>query len=280
MKNTKVVYSQGGVGNQFFQFVYFLYLKSKEKDVLFDMGRVSYDSQHKGVTITDFVEIDDFNIIYSNNSNLPLLIRDDFISKCFRKYLRIIKKRNVFKSCYDYDGQTSLESINSSLDIYVGYFQFVDSFILMKEEIERLLTLKNSSLIEKYKNKYNGKTGLHIRRGDFLNTGHHVVGIEYIKQAIARVSGDIVVFSDDISWCKDNIESDLRITFHEGSSALDDFVALSQCTNYILSGSTFSWCSAFIFSNKMTQVIIPSGHEAQFMSDKSNKKIGWNFTCL
>ncbi|PSU87999.1 alpha-1,2-fucosyltransferase [Photobacterium kishitanii] len=275
-----VVYSQGGVGNQFFQFVYFLYLKSKGKNVLFDMGRVDYDSQHKGVTITDFIEIDDFNIIHSNNSNLPLLIRDDLISKCFRKYLRLIKKRKIVKSYYDYDGQASLESINSSLDTYVGYFQFVDSFILMKEEIERLLALKNSSLIEKYKNKYNGKTGLHIRRGDFLNTGHHVVGIEYIKQAIARVSGDIVVFSDDISWCKDNIESDLRITFHEGSSALDDFVALSQCTNYILSGSTFSWCSAFIFSNKMTQVIIPSGHEAQFMSDTSNKKIGWNFTCL
>ena len=275
-----VVYSQGGVGNQFFQFVYYLYLNNKGENASFDLGRVVYDSQHKGISITDFIESDSFNIIYSNNNDLPLLIRDSFISKCFRKYLRLINKRKVFKSYYDYDGQTALKNINISLDIYVGYFQFVDSFILMKKEIERLLELKNSVLIDKYKNRYRGKTGLHIRRGDFLNSGHQVVGTEYIKQAIASVSGDIVVFSDDISWCKNNIESDLRITFHDGSSALDDFIALSQCTNYILSGSTFSWCSAFVFSNKSTQVIIPLGHEAQFMSDASNKKIGWNFTCL
>ncbi len=66
------------------------------------------------------------------------------------------------------------------------------------------------------------------------------------------------------------------IDYFSGKSAIEDFIGLMCCQDYILSGSTFSWWAAILNGNKSTKVIIPNS-DAQFMSEQSNKKIGWNY---
>lgn len=277
----KVVFAQGGVGNQLFQYAFYRLLKKNASRIIFDIGRVNYDQQHNSINIMDFIGDDNFQT--SRNHNLPLEIRDSDFSKIYRLILRKLKIKTLVNSIYDYDGLTELEEINFNKKHFIGYFQFVDAAISLKEELEKEFIEKNKSDILKIKDINNKYTGLHIRRGDFLNSKssfHQVVSLDYIQKSLSIVDGDIMVFSDDIEWCKSNLPKDERIFFYEGKSALDDFISLTQCSNYILSGSTFSWWAAFLFSNNKTQVIIPKNHQAQFMSINSNKKLEWKVICL
>ena len=41
---------------------------------------------------------------------------------------------------------------------------------------------------------------LHVRRGDYVKVnGHHLLPLEYYKQALELVKGQLFVFSDEIS---------------------------------------------------------------------------------
>lgn len=279
--NNKIIYAQGGIGNQFFQYAFYKMIKKSDPLTKFDIGRVNYDQQHNYVNIIDFIRSD--NLQSSINSKLPLEIKDSLLAKVYRLILRKLKIKLIAKSTYDYDGLTTLNHINLNAKYYIGYFQFVDAAISVKEELEKEFIEKNKSDILKTKDINNKYTGLHIRRGDFLNSkssSHQVISLDYIQRSLSIVDGDIMVFSDDIEWCKNNLPKEERIIFYEGESALDDFISLTQCSNYILSGSTFSWWAAFLFSNNKTKVIIPKNHQAQFMSNNSNKKLEWNVICL
>ncbi|HIF9514545.1 TPA: alpha-1,2-fucosyltransferase [Photobacterium damselae] len=282
MNNCKV-FAQGGLGNQMFQYAFYknVELLYSDRKVSFDMGRVVVDNQHKGVSLSSLFNSDD--VLYSKNKDLPLLIKDSYLSRVLRKILRKFNVRNSKFGFYDFDAKSSFNDVNLSHENYIGYFQFVESALFCKNIIEDQIYKNNESLINDYKIRFYDKVGLHIRRGDFLGSNdanHQVASLSYIEQAISHVVTEVVVFSDDIEWCKKNLPKSSRITFFEGNSAIEDFLALSQCKDYILSGSTFSWWAAFIFSNAHTQIIIPLNHKAQFMSEYSNQKLEWNVKCI
>ncbi|GAD28975.1 putative glycosyl transferase [Photobacterium leiognathi lrivu.4.1] len=279
--NNKIIYAQGGIGNQLFQYVFYKMIKNTNPLVRYDIGRVNYDQQHSGVNIIDFIGNDNF--LCSVNNDLPLEIKDSFFSKVYRFILRKLKIKSLKNTIYDYDALTVLNEINTDLKFFIGYFQFVDAALSVKDELESLFFEKNKNDILKLKHLNKKYTGLHIRRGDFVTSSsasHKVLSMDFIEKAISAVEGQIMVFSDDIKWCKNNLPLSERICFYEGDSAIDDFIALTQCSNYILSGSTFSWWAAFLFSNDKTQVIIPRNHNAQFMSNSSNQKLEWKVRCL
>ncbi|EMA9253841.1 alpha-1,2-fucosyltransferase, partial [Yersinia enterocolitica] len=85
-----------------------------------------------------------------------------------------------------------------------------------------------------------------------------------------------MIFSDDMDWCKKNLPEIDSIEYFSGESAIEDFIGLMYCQDYILSGSTFSWWAAILNRNDATKVIIPDS-DAQFMTEKSNNTIGWNY---
>jgi len=94
---------------------------------------------------------------------------------------------------------------------------------------------------------------LHVRRGDFLNSEskHHVVDLKnYIRRAHALMPSDatVLVCSDDIMWCKENVPAELGrsdFVFFEG----DDYETLKMMIHCDLGGicanSTFSWWGAY-----------------------------------
>ena len=94
---------------------------------------------------------------------------------------------------------------------------------------------------------------LHVRRGDYLHSAlkHHLVDLRnYIRRACALLPSNatVIVCSDDITWCKETIPSEIGrqdCVFFEG----DDYETLRMMVHCdqggICANSTFSWWGAY-----------------------------------
>lgn len=102
---------------------------------------------------------------------------------------------------------------------------------------------------------------INVRRGDYLTQPrrHPVVTLPYIQEAIKRLPKHdvILVVSDDIAWCKENIKES-NVVFAEKYFDQEALWLLSLCDHYIISNSTFSWWGAYLSRNPNKVVVSPS----------------------
>ena len=115
--------------------------------------------------------------------------------------------------------------------------------------------------LEKLKKKINGKSiSLHVRRTDYVTSNgfHPVQTVEYYNKAIETIGSydQILVFSDDINWCKENLNYD-NVLFVENQDNLEDMWLMSLCDHNIIANSSFSWWGAWLNQNKDKIVIAP-----------------------
>ena len=103
--------------------------------------------------------------------------------------------------------------------------------------------------------------GLHVRRGDYVlnQDQYRLVGVEFAKKALNYFEKDTtcIVFSDDIAWCKKNLNFRDNIFFVEGKTEIFDFYFMTLLDDIIISNSTFSWWAAYLNKNKNKKVIAP-----------------------
>lgn len=143
---------------------------------------------------------------------------------------------------------------NGTLDIN-GYFQSWKYFEDKKSEIIRLLTPNYNVQIEP------GLCSIHVRRGDYLKFEdcHPVLGNKYYHKAI-EISNckKFLVFSDDISWCKDNFKGNM-FEFSEGNAPHVDLALMAKkCESNIIANSSFSWWGAYLNQCNSKKIIAPS----------------------
>jgi len=96
-------------------------------------------------------------------------------------------------------------------------------------------------------------TAIHVRRGDYLELSeyHCLQEMDYYHEAMERIGGPFMIFSDDPKWCAENFEG--CATSHE--SMIHDFFLMSRCKNKIIANSSFSWWAAYLGGGR---VIAPS----------------------
>jgi hypothetical protein len=71
-------------------------------------------------------------------------------------------------------------------------------------------------------------------------------------------SENILIFSDDINWCKNNLLiKNKNIFFIEGNQDYIDLWLMSMCKNNIMANSTFSWWGAWLNKNPNKKVFVP-----------------------
>ncbi|ARB86057.1 MULTISPECIES: alpha-1,2-fucosyltransferase [Yersinia] len=272
---------QGGLGNQLFQVAWAYYLKDKLKlDVNLNMRLFYKQKQHSAVSFLSLLGELSHVPLYKNKI---ITFNDDLLSKVIRFSLRKINIRYVPKFLiYDYDALSNLVDCLkiANSHCHYGYFQFPDAAIYAADSFRDCILDKHSQFIRSINKNISKHVGIHIRRGDFVtskNKLHTVSSIEYIKKAIEKFPGrSFLVFSDDIDWCKEELHDVSSVEYFSGKSAIEDFIGLMYCQDYILSGSTFSWWAAILNRNESTKVIIPKS-DAQFMSEQSNNIIGWDY---
>jgi hypothetical protein len=106
-----------------------------------------------------------------------------------------------------------------------------------------------------------GSTSIHVRRTDYVSSNgyHPVQPISYFNLAIDMIGqyNKLYVFSDDISWCRVNLNYP-RMIFMEGRTGIEDMRLMSFCDNNIISNSSFSWWGAWLNQNVNKTVIAPA----------------------
>ena len=109
---------------------------------------------------------------------------------------------------------------------------------------------------------------VHVRRGDKLREGEKAYSnMSYLRHALEAVSSrtdspEFFVFSDDITWCKENLHKAHEAKYHfvEGQTAPQDMALMTQCKHVIMGPSTFSWWGAWLNENPRKLIIAPKNH--------------------
>lgn len=195
----------------------------------------------------------------------PKDYKDNILNKI--KLFDITKFENdIF--CYrepSFNFNTINYNLNKEIFLIKGYFQSEKYFINNKNHIINLFT--NNDILNNLKFKFNNiltnSVSIHIRRGDYLNhpNVYYIMDFEYIKNCLNYIESNkkidnILIFSDDIYWCKQNIQDD-RIKFIENQLDYEDLYLMSLCENNICSNSTFSWWASYLNKNTNKIVIFP-----------------------
>lgn len=155
-----------------------------------------------------------------------------------------------------------------------GYFQSEKYFKHCREDVikafnlEQLLEISSrETILGDIQNALKDTVSIHVRRGDYLQLQdkHPVVTKSYITGALKHFLllgyKKYLVFSDDIDWCKQNINTDnyplCTFDYSEGKTEIADLFLMSKCSHHIISNSSFSWWAAWLNDSPNKIVIAP-----------------------
>ena len=151
-----------------------------------------------------------------------------------------------------------------------GWFNSYRYFHEYQDEIQKIFTFKDhihsvaKTNIDKIRdNEPYPLVSLHVRRGDYLTHFSLVMGLKYYSDALSvfynKFDGKyfkLVVFSDDISWCKQNILGENAI-YVEGNENYVDMCMMTMCDHHIIANSSFSWWGAYLNPSITKEVVCP-----------------------
>lgn len=231
---------QGGLGNQLFQVAAAINL-AKELNTIC----VFSTSLH----------------LLSLQGNKAETYRTNIFSK-----INFIDTNQIFNNLRIYtEPSFSYKELPKNDDIILsGYFQSEKYFSQNSEYIKTLFSECESVKLyidQKYGSiDFINSISLHVRRGDYLRFPgiHPICKVEYYNNAISAMPdhNNILVFSDDIAWCKENLNY-RNIIFIENEKDFIDLYLMSRCKYNILANSSFSWWAAWLNNNINKKVIYP-----------------------
>lgn len=143
------------------------------------------------------------------------------------------------------------------------YFDHIRPVLLNECSVKHDLRGHNRETAEKIKNT--ASVSIHVRRTDKVNDPEYfVTDINYLNKAMAFFYEKLVnpvfyVFSDDITWCKVNIQKKnaVFVDWNDDAHAYEDLRLMSLCKHNIIAESSFSWWGAYLNQNPKKIVITP-----------------------
>lgn len=275
-KDVIIVKIFGGLGNQMFQY-------AAAKSLAENCGAVlkldvnSYKNPVKSETprqwaLGVFQHIqEDFSTTEEISALVPQF--KSHFARGFYKF--IVSKMSSLNRNYLLDRSFSFKPIKtSSAKVYMdGYWQSHKYFGTNENLIRRqfnLSYLESDVSLQFFSTeiKMNCSVSLHVRRGDYISNPNAkkfngVCNISYYQRAIETIRSiekdnlHIFVFSDDIEWCKKNLDLADKHVFVNTNSIAADLYLMSICKHNIIANSTFSWWSAWLNSNEQKIVVAP-----------------------
>lgn len=265
---------RGGLGNQLFQYAFGRAVSLKlETPLVLDIS--GFEHQSESETEREF-QLNCFNIqaSISNNINESKI---DFIKKHIDKIKNVIKNTANPYNGYIFEPK-NLEAKDGS--VLEGSWQsekyFSDIETILRYDIALKEKLGSKAKLFKDRIKQvedNGgvSTSMHIRRCDYItnkyaNAYHGVLDMTYYQKAISTLQSKLCgkqlvlfVFSDDITWVKENFKTEVPYVCvsRDEISDSEDMFLMSQCNHNIITNSSFSWWGAWLNPSKNKIVIAP-----------------------
>ncbi len=260
-----IAISEGGLGNQMFQYAFYKAYKRHHKDTKLDIRGLWNE---KGVCHNNY----ELSRIFKLNMDIATMKERNYFFKR-NIFFKRIEKKEKFYYCKDVNEAISFnKNMFNIKDKYIyGYFQSEKYFDNIKDIIKRdftswdILDNDNKQILNDIKK--NNSVSIHIRRGDYLKIAdtQGICTLLYYQRAIEKICSIIekpkfYIFSNDISWCKKNldIKNAIFIGHNDGINSYKDMQLMSNCQHNIIANSTFSWWGAWLNSNKKKIVISPN----------------------
>lgn len=282
----------GRLGNQLFQYATARALQKKYggKIVLntYELQRYKDDFR---LELTDF-ELNE-NVIVETEKMIP-----------YGRFLNCIPVKAIRKYCPNFFHMLAakfgivawkpglmykkIPDMSKHKDIVLyGYFQSAEYFKDVREIIQDEITPKFPCVTEN-EELYNviketESVCITIRRGDYVTNSQYkklwyVCDENYFKKAVKELlkrvpNAVFVVFSDDVKWCKENLDFGRETYYESGNDEVWEKVRLmSACKHFIISNSSFSWWVQYLSRNRDKIVIAPSSWYNA--GPGKNKKVG------
>jgi hypothetical protein len=288
IENMIIIKLTGGIGNQMFQYSLGRVLSIK-KNTNLKLDNTAYEKDYKNKRKYALCV---FNIKAEIASNKDLKIyKTTFLKKLIESFMfklfnatvvltkNYIKEKNFF---------FQPEIINVSKEIYLdGYWQsekyFEDYADAIRDDFkfkDYLMDNQNINIAKVIQSTES--ISVHVRRGDYIQDkmNFNKIGVcssNYYNKCFKYILGKVVdpsffIFSDDISWAKENLKVPCKCTFvdiNSGDNGWKDLFLMSQCKHNILANSSFSWWAAWLNKNPKKIIISP---DPWFKSDLFDTK--------
>lgn len=263
-----IIKIMGGLGNQMFQYALYRKLLYLDKNPKMDANFFSRFEVHNGLELENVFNI---KIQHAQNEDITKLgdVQFNLIARARRK-AGIIKKTHIMPSRYD--TARYMPAIFEYDNVYLdGYWQsekyFADIKDIIKGEFKfgGQLLGRNGEIAQKIEEE--NSISIHIRRGDYLSIPlyQNICTKEYYKAAIDFINKRIkspqyYVFSDDINWCRTNLQlhDAIYVDWNRNENSHYDMQLMSKCKHNIIANSSFSWWGAWLNDNPDKIVVAPN----------------------
>ena len=228
------------------------------------------------------------NYCLENNSQLVFLdcdqtegstLRHTYWNTLFKNQFKLVDesffRKNQFTMYMEPKFQYNILPKFDMNVVFNGYFQSSKYFLDIRDKIITIMN-SNKEIAKEVETQFNNITSdkplvsLHVRRTDYvkLNTIHHNQSENYYKHSIYIIKNKLkvnsiklVVFSDDIPYCEENImkwiDDNDDIIYIKNNTDYVDLLLMSKFKYNIIANSSFSWWGAYLNNNIDKLVIAP-----------------------
>jgi hypothetical protein len=177
------------------------------------------------------------------------------LHECFNIPRKELKIYSPFleESTYEFDEKI----FNSSEGDLYGFFQTEKYFYHIENDLRKDFTFRDiiyKSCFHYRKNVLSENVvAIHVRRGDYITDPNFVLlDYDYYNDALKYFPDlEVMIFSDDIEWCKLNFIGS-RFRFSCSNNPFIDLCLMSLCDYHIISNSSFSWWGSWLAKSKKT----------------------------
>ena len=266
---------KGGLGNQLFQYAIGRQIAYKQDcELKLDL---SYFTNQVDVTPREF-KLGFFNIKaeIATPKDISKVLGSSLIRslrrRCWKWEIDIFKWNQKDEKSFEFQP----ELLNHKGAVLLnGYWQNEAYFTAIRSVLLDEIALKpehlSTSCLEQVKEiSETESVAVHVRRGDYIsnsesNKTFFVCTLDYYVSAISQIKKELktpkfYVFSDEIDWCKENLDIELigkDAQFVSGYQDYEDLWLMSKCKHQIIANSSFSWWAAWLNTNKDKKVIAP-----------------------
>lgn len=278
-----IVWIDGGLGNQMFQYALALKLESLGCEVKIDVTKYAEHHVHNDFELDRVFGIDCAFASVREIRRLGYRKANHFTE--FLKKTPLRKKTIYNHEAFSYDARV-LELDGYYLE---GYWQSEKYFADIQDRIREVYTFpeltdnRHQELAKQM--QCNCSVSLHVRRGDYLRFPKYqnICTLEYYQKAIEYFRGKFsgktrfFIFTNDMPWVMEHFHGD-DYCFVEGNTGLEsyrDMQLMSFCSHHIIANSSFSWWGAWLNRNPEKIVIAPEKWENGIDSQKDIVPENW-----
>lgn len=284
-----IIRYRGGLGNQMFQYAFELAMKKfyLQVEVLADTSHYYMLNEHNGfelekvfgisVSTPQRVQLKKISPYYVPSkvyAFLPEKVRRLIAHNLQYKYYDFGRKKKAghyYKQEYHNTFEQTVFNLPSNQGWYLdGLWQDIRYFDACAQEVKDAFRFRNEDRYneEDIKNlqliNQKNSVGIHVRRGDFINSKFDVCTMDYYREAIKIICENVVeaqffLFTDDA----EHVEKEFRwlepkiIVNHSVENSIVDMELLSKCNHKIISNSTFAFWSAWLGKQCDSVIIAP-----------------------